>query len=69
MNTESQDQLCMTLLETFSDRSLHIEAENPRPSPMSEWLGVIAWNSLGSKQVNPMETLKQSNQAAVHMPF
>lgn len=49
----------------------HIEAENPRPSVKTvEW---VAWSYCvkfpGLKQVNPMETLKQSNQAAVGMPF
>ena len=49
----------------------HIEAENPRPSMKTvEW---VAWSYCmkfpGLKQVNPMETLKQSNQAAVGMPF
>ena len=49
----------------------HIEAENPRPSMKTvEW---VAWSYCmkfpGLKQVSPMETLKQSNQAAVGMPF
>jgi len=47
----------------------HIEAENPRLSMKTvEW---VAWSYFmkfpGLKQVNPMETLKQSNQAAVGM--
>ena len=49
--------------------SEHIEAENPRPSMKTvEW---VAWSYCmkfpGLKQVNPMETLMQSNQAAVGM--
>lgn len=49
----------------------HIGAENPRPSMKTvEW---VAWSYCvkfpGLKQVNPIKTLKQSNQAAVGMPF
>ena len=45
----------------------HLQAENPRPSVKSiEW---VAWSSCikypGLKQVNPTETLKQSNESAV----
>ena len=49
----------------------HIVAENPRPSMKDvEW---VAWSYCmkfpGLKQVNPMKTFKQSNQAAVGMSF
>ena len=49
----------------------HVEAENPRPSVKSiEW---VAWSYCmkypGLKQVNPMETLKQSNESVIGQNF